>query len=251
MGDRALVIGGTRGVGLLIVRLLLRRGYQVRALARDPVQAVRDIGPAVEVIAGDITKADTLPRAANGVDHIIFTAGVHSGRFAPESLVKATDHDGVLNTLAAACGTGFRGRFVYLNSIGVTTASLAGRLLNAIKKNTLVWRRRVEDEIRASGLDYTIIRVGFLTNSPSGRRAVIVSQDALPLVPWHRIARADVAEAFVEAMQDPRASRTTFDIVGGKGRREDWRALFGRLKPDARASACRVAARSVPGATAA
>jgi uncharacterized protein YbjT (DUF2867 family) len=230
--DPVLVIGGTRGTGFLIARLLLQRGYGVRVLAREPARAAPLLGPTVDVVTGDLTKPETLPHAVRGTSHIVFTAGVHSGRYAPERLVRATDYQGVLETLAAARSTGFAGRFLYLNSIGVTTPSLAATLMNLLKRNTLVWRRRVEDEIRASGLDYTIIRVGFLINGPPGQRAIMVGQGALPLAPRHRIARADAAEAFVEALQHPKASRTTFEIVSGKGPREGWSALFSRLRPD-------------------
>jgi uncharacterized protein YbjT (DUF2867 family) len=233
--SRVLVIGGTRGAGLLIARLLHQRGYQVRVLARNLTAAAAELGHSFEVVAGDLSKPETLPAAVADVDHIIFTAGAPSGRYAPERLVKATDYQGVVDTLAAARRAGFRGRFVYLNSIGIGTSSLAGTLINLLKRNTLVWRRRVEDDIRASDLDYTIIRVGFLLNRPAGERAVVVGQDALPLAPRNRIARADVAEAFVEAMEHPHASRTTFEIVWGKGaRRESWNSLLDRLKPDPR-----------------
>jgi uncharacterized protein YbjT (DUF2867 family) len=146
----------------------------------------------------------------------------------------------VADTLAAARQARLAGRFVYLNSIGIETPSLAGALLNLLKRNTLVWRRRVEEDIRASGLDYTIIRVGFLLDRPGGEHAVIVDQDALALAPRHRITRADVAEAFVEAMQHPSTSRVTFEIVWGKGpRRDNWSALFEKLKPDQRLPATR------------
>jgi uncharacterized protein YbjT (DUF2867 family) len=233
MNDRVLVIGGTRGAGFLISRLLLERGYRVRVLARDPAEAAPRLGPAIELIPGDITKAASLPPAVEGAAHLIFTAGVHSGRIARESLVRLTDYEGVLNTLAAARNVGFDGRFLYLNSIGVTTPSLTAGILNLLKRNALVWRRRVEDEIRSSGLDYTIIRVGFLLDRPGGQRKIVVSQEALPLAPRHRIARTDVAETFIEALQHPRTSHATFDIVWGKGNRsESWNTLFERLKPD-------------------
>lgn len=230
---RVLVIGGTKGAGLLIARLLHGRGFQVRVLARNPARAAAELGASFEVIAGDLTEANTLPPAVADIDHIVFTAGAPSGRYAPEGLVKATDYQGVVDTLAAARQAGLPGRFVYLNSIGVAAPSLAGTLINLLKRNTLVWRRRVERDIRASGLDYTIIRVGFLLDRPGGQHAVLVGQDALPLAPRHRIARADVAEAFVEAIQHPSASRATFEIVWGKGpRRESWSALLETLKPD-------------------
>jgi uncharacterized protein YbjT (DUF2867 family) len=230
---RVLVVGGTRGVGLQIARLLQQRRYRVRVLARDPVRAATELGPAIEVVAGDITKADTLRPAVRDADHIVFTAGAPSGRYAPEVLVKATDHDGVVDTLAVARNAGFKGRFVYLNTIGIKTSSWAGLLINLLKRNTLVWRRRVEDRNRASGLDYTIIRVGFLLDRPGGTHAISVSQGALPLAPRNRIARADVAEAFVEAMEHPCTSRATFEIVWGSGpRRQSWNQLLESLGPD-------------------
>jgi uncharacterized protein YbjT (DUF2867 family) len=228
-----LVAGGTRGTGLLVVELLESRGFRVRVLARDPIRAKADLSAAVEIVAGDITKADTLPAAVKGVSHIIFTAGIRSGRYAREEIVKATDYQGVLNTVDAARATGFSGRFVYMNSLGITTSSIPAILLNALKKNTLVWRRRAEEGIRASGVDYAIVRVGFLLNSQAGQHAVRVTQDSLPLAIRNRIARADVSEALVEAVHHPAASRATFDVVWGKGRhRESWKTLFAELKPD-------------------
>ncbi len=232
-GQQVLVVGGTRGTGLLIVQLLLRDGYRVRVLARNPAQASARLGSAVEVIPGALTRPETLARAVQGVTHVIFTAGVAVGP-AREKLIIATEYEGVLQTLAAAREEGFSGRFLYMTSIGVTRGSLTGALLNLVKGNTLRWRRRVEEELRASGVDYTIIRAGFLLNSPGGGRAVEVSQEAHPLAPRYRIARADVAETFVEALKRPSTSRTTFDVVWGPGsRREAWDVLFGRLKRDA------------------
>lgn len=228
-----LVIGGTRGTGLLIAQLLHRHGHLVRVLARNPARAAPKLDSAFAVAAGDLTKPETLPAAVQGVAHIVFTAGVRSGHPASESRIKATEYQGVLNILDAARRTGFAGRFLYMTSSGAEKPSIASRLLNRYKGNTLVWRRRAEDAIRASGFDYTIIRAGFLLNSPGGRRAVDVSQEALPLAPRYRIARADVAEAFVAALEDPRASRATFEIVWGSGPRlVDWDVLFTHLRPD-------------------
>ncbi|MGH7471830.1 MAG: SDR family oxidoreductase, partial [Longimicrobiales bacterium] len=206
-----LVIGGSRGTGLLIAQRLNAQGHRVRVLARQPAAATRLLGPGIEVVAGDITRPATLTSALPGVRNIIFTAGVRSTRPAGQALVKATDYQGVLNTLDAAQAVGFSGRFVYMTSIGVLTPSWPASLLNLIKGNTLVWRRRVEEELRTRNLDYTIVRAGFLMNGPGGQRAVTVSQNALPLAFRNRIARADVAELFVHALLHPRASRTTLE----------------------------------------
>ena len=228
-----LVIGGTRGTGLLIARLLRRNGAAVRVLARDPVRAASVLGPEIDVAFGDITKKDTLPAALDGAGDVVFTAGCRSGRPVGEAQVRATEYQGVVNTLMTATRIGFGGRFLYMTSSGVGSRSFWTLALNLYKGNTLVWRKRAEDEIRASGLAYTIIRTGMLTNQSGGARAIELTQRPLPLSPRYRIARADVADAFVAALRHPRTIRTTFEIVWRDGkRRESWDRLLDRVLPD-------------------
>ncbi len=232
INPRVLVIGATQGTGYQIATRLLQEGYRVRALARNEAKAKRALSSAVEIVVGDVTKASTLPDATKDVDHVIFTAGV-TQRPADERLIIATEYDGVKNAIAAARNTGFNGRFLYMTSLGVTKSSLAAIFLNLIKRNTLKWRRLAEDEIRKSELDYTIVRAGFLTNSPGGRRAIKVSQRAYPLALKYRISRADVAETFVQALKHPQTRHTTFEVVWGRAReRKDWNVLFGELISD-------------------
>ena len=228
-----LVIGGTRGTGLLIVRLLRSTAVPVRVLARTPSDAARRLPSGVEIIEGDVTKEETLAAAVNGTRHVVLTAGVRRGHPATEALVRSTEYNGVLNVLAAARSTGFTGRLLYMTSIGVTTRSIAATLLNLYKGNTLKWRRQSEEHIRASGMDYTVIRAGILLDREGRRHGVSVVQEALPLSWRYRIARADVADAFVASLDHPRASRATFDIVWGReSSAEGWDARLDRLRPD-------------------
>jgi uncharacterized protein YbjT (DUF2867 family) len=185
----------------------------------------------VEVISGDLTDSSTLAPAIRGVGHIVFTAGFRSGRPTSERNIRATEYVGVLDTLTACRETGFAGRFLYMTASGGGRPSLAAALLNLYKGNTLKWRLRAEEAIRASGLAYTIIRTGVLLNRPGGERAIHLTQEPLPLSPRYRIARADVADAFVAALEHPRTPRTTFEIVWGKGpRQESWPILLDRLQ---------------------
>jgi uncharacterized protein YbjT (DUF2867 family) len=232
MNEQVFVIGGTRGTGLLMTNLLLREGYRVRALVRDEAKAKQQLSSAVELVVGDITQPRTLAGTFEAIDHVIFTAGV-TKRPASEQLVRATEYDGVTNTLAAARDAAFAGRFLYMTAIGVMKSSFSASLLNLVKRNTLEWRKRAEDEIRKSGISYTIVRAGLLVNGSGGRRAIEVSQNDYPLAFKYRIGRADVAETFVQALKYPETQRTTFEVVWAKGAlREPWNVLFGRLKPD-------------------
>jgi len=231
------VIGGTRGTGLLIAQLLDRQGRAVRVLARDPTRAAARLATTVQIVAGDITEPSTLPAILEGATHVVFTAGCRSGRPAREARVRATEYDGVLNTLSAARATGFGGRFLYMTSSGVMARSLWTACLNLYKGNTLVWRRRAEEQIRASGLEYTVIRAGVLVDGPSGRRAIAISQHPLPLSPRYRIARADVAEGFAAALDHVSAARASFEVVWrGSDHRTAWPDLLGRLRSDSEAT---------------
>jgi uncharacterized protein YbjT (DUF2867 family) len=231
---RVLVIGATRGTGAEIVIRLLRDGFTVRALARDTHGARAKFGDRVDVVPGDVTQRETLIPAVRGADHVIFTAGV-TKRPASEQSIIAVEYDGVVNTLAACTSEGLSGRFLYMTALGVTRHSIASLTLNLIKGKTLVWRRRAEEQIRASGLDYTIIRCGILRNAPPGEHAIDVAQRDYPMALWYQLGRADAAEVFVQALQHPATSRTTFDAVWSRERaRPDWNALFSRLRPDKR-----------------
>jgi len=233
VNERVLVIGATQGTGYLIANRLLRDGYRVRALARNEAKAKEKLRSPVEIGVGDITKPNNLPRAMKDVDHIVFTAGV-TQRPASERQIIATEYQGVKNTLAAARDARFTGRFLYMTSIGVAISSLGAILLNLVKGNTLKWRKLAEEEIRRSGFDYTIIRAGFLTNSPAGRRAIEISQREYPLGFKYRISRSDVAEVFIQALKHPRTRRTTFEVVRARGGRgQGWDVQFGQLTPDA------------------
>jgi uncharacterized protein YbjT (DUF2867 family) len=121
-----------------------------------------------------------------------------------------------------------------MSTVGVTTPSPAAALLNLIKRNILKWRKLAEEEIRSSGIDYTIIRAGMLTNDSAGRRAIEIGQSGYPLAFQYCISRADVAEVFVEALRHPETRRTRFNVVGGSGSpHKEWDRLFRSLEPDA------------------
>ena len=227
-----LVIGGSRGTGLLIARLLLQHGKAVRVLARDPIAAGSRLGSSGDIVRGDLTDPESLASAMRGVAHIVFTAGVRSGRLVRERTVRRIEFEGMLNTIEATRASGFTGRFLYMNSSGTGSRSFWARALNFYKGNTLEWRARAEAAIRNSQLAYAIIRTGVLLNSRGGRHEIGLTQKPLPLSPKYRIARADVAEVFAAALDHPKVVRTTFEIAW-QGRPElRWRDALDTLKPD-------------------
>jgi NADH dehydrogenase len=160
-----LVIGGTRGTGLLIALKLIDEGLPVRVLARNPGVARQRLGSRCEIVHGDLTDAPSLYPALANVGHVIFTAGCRSGRPVGSARIRRTEYLGVVNTLAAADATHFGGRLLYMTSSGIGQRSFWTFGLNLYKGNTLHWRQRAETAIRASGVAYTILRTGMLMNA--------------------------------------------------------------------------------------
>ena len=76
----ALVIGATGGIGGEVAAVLLRRGWTVRGLNRDPAAAARRMAgpmagrPGVQWVAGDAMNAGDVLRAAEGVSVIVHAA---------------------------------------------------------------------------------------------------------------------------------------------------------------------------------
>lgn len=71
-----LVAGATGGVGKRVVRRLIERNYQVRALVRDPQRGREILGEQVELFGGDITIPETLtPALMQGISAVICCTG--------------------------------------------------------------------------------------------------------------------------------------------------------------------------------
>lgn len=72
-----LVVGATGGVGKRVVRRLVERNYQVRALVRDAQKAREILGDKVELFEADITIPETLaPELMDSVSAVICCTGV-------------------------------------------------------------------------------------------------------------------------------------------------------------------------------
>jgi uncharacterized protein YbjT (DUF2867 family) len=106
--------------------------------------------------------------------------------------------------------------------------------LNAMLDNILRWKWKGEEAVRATGINYTIVRPGELTNEPGGRRGVRIMQGD-PIDGEGTVSRSDVAAVLVNAIGRPELYGKTFEIAGDNGRpRIEWASLYNELQPDAR-----------------
>src|SRR6516162_5861436 len=210
------IIGATSGTGLLITRQLLQGGLCVRVVARDPDKARRVLDNQVEVRHGDVTDALSIGTA------IFFTVAAGGGidgrgMFALRSMIREVTYQGLLNLVDAARSIGFSGRIILPSLVGVDRPSLLIRILDKIKPG--LQRNLIERElyIRASGLDYTVLRAPILTNSPPGGVNLQITRAINKLTARSKISRGDLARVMILAAQQPAASRKTFELLASEG----------------------------------
>lgn len=215
MADSApvtLIIGATSGTGLITAQKLLQRNEAVRVIGRNRLKAVQLFGTSnAEIVICDITKpSETLTMAFDGVQRVIFTAAVPPRR-ANEEEIRQVDFEGLCNVLAAAKTAGFRGRFVYLTTLGLTHKSLLMSVLGMIKPGIVQWRTAAIEALRESGLMYSIIRAGLFSNSSPGKRSTVLLNEDIPMKLSTAISRKDVADVLIS--ESKRSDTSNTDVV--------------------------------------
>lgn len=213
-----LVVGASGSIGQPAVAESLRRGYHTRALVRDPAQA-RLFDEAVEVVVGDLTRAETLDKAVTGVTGIVFTHGV--GGNDPKG-AEAVNYGAVRNVLSALKAPA---RIALMTTVGVTKPSVGHD-----------WKRRGERLLRASGLPYTIVRPGWFDYNAADQLQLVMRQGDTH---WAGspsdgvISREQIAQVLVASLTSHGATGKTFELVAEPGAAQtDLEPLFSALPAD-------------------
>ncbi len=205
------VLGAGAGgkAGREILNGLRTTELRVRAMTRDPENVgLLERHGADEVIVGNLLHLADADRAVRGVGAVLCAVGTPPGLDALTG--EFVDGQGVVNLVDAASEAGVE-RFVFESSLGVGNAK-AGLPLPARLLIGPILRAKNESEnhLRESGVTYTILRPGRLTDSPPSG-AVVVGEGGDSVS--GRISRADVARLMVAAPFTPDAENRTLEIV--------------------------------------
>ncbi|MDE0243958.1 MAG: SDR family oxidoreductase [Gammaproteobacteria bacterium] len=206
-----LVAGATGGTGSLVVAELIEQGYPVRAFVRSAEKAAERLGADVEAVVGDLRDPASIAATLDGVNVVINAAG--SGvPAADDNMPEHVDFEGARNLADAAAAAGV-GHYVLVSSMGATQDD---HQLNRLFNNILIWKRKGEEAVAASGIPYTIIRPGGLNDGPGNEQTVIFEQGDLPGLE-KAISRADVARVTVAAVKEEDARNKVFEIYARDG----------------------------------
>jgi uncharacterized protein YbjT (DUF2867 family) len=193
------VAGGHGKIALRLLRLLADGGHRARGLVRNPehVQELSDLG--AEAVVCDMEELDDLSGCCAGADAVVFAAGAGPGS-GPERK-QTVDYGAAVKLIDA----GVR-RYVMVSAIS------AGRPDDWSDEMRPYYEAKAgaDERLMASGLDYTIVRPGGLTDDP-GTGRVRVGTD----LDYGSIPRDDVASVLLAVLETPSSIGKTFELVSG------------------------------------
>jgi NADH dehydrogenase len=164
--------GGTGFIGRRVVRALAQANDRpVRCLARR--DGMLEVAPNIHPVRGDLEAPASYAAALQGVEQVLHLAA-KVGRGRPEEYVRANLQ--ATRSLLQACRDAGVGRFVYVSSIAAIFPDKTGAHYAVSKWQT-------EDAVRASGLDYLIIRPTFVFGDDSPIWNSLAGLAALPVLP--------------------------------------------------------------------
>ena len=198
------IAGGHGQIALRLTRLLRAWDEEVVGLIRNPDHADDVRAAGAEPVECDLERSDVtdIALALHGADAVVFAAGAGPG--SGEARKETMDLGGAVKLIEAAKSTEIP-RYVMISSMGADP-ELPGEGFAAYQRA----KGRADDALVASGLDYTIVRPGRLTNEPGTGRVRIAESVERADVP-----RGDVAGVLAEVLARDDMSGRVLEVVGG------------------------------------
>lgn len=227
--QQVLVTGATGKTGSIVFNQLKQeRNFEVRGFARSPEKAQKLFGSTEGFYFGDIKGKNSLEQALQDCQQLVILTSASPQMVAPpkpgerpqfkypaDGTPELVDYEGQKNQIDQAIAAGIE-QIVLVGSMGGTNED---HPLNKMGNGKiLIWKRKAEEYLVNSGVNYTIIRAGGLLDQPGGVRQLIVGDDDELLnnppddIPTS-IPRADVAATVVQALQEPSAINKAFDLM--------------------------------------
>ena len=207
---RVVIAGGHGQIALRLERLLSARGDDVAGLIRNPDHGDDLRAAGAEPVVCDLEHAseDEVAAAIAGAHAVVFAAGAGPG--SGEARKETMDYGGAVKLIGAARANKIA-RYVMVSSVGADPDAEGEGFAAYLRA-----KGRADAELAASGLDYTIVRPGRLTDDP-GTGHVELGED----VQRAEIPRDDVAAVLAACLGEPGTIAKTFVVVSGETPIED------------------------------
>jgi uncharacterized protein YbjT (DUF2867 family) len=204
------VAGATGRLGRLIVKELLNRGYQVRAVIVKPFDPPEPPGlkqEGVELAEGDLTSVESFEKVMEGAHFAISAIGSKKPFSKKEN--EKIDNMGNQNLARAAKAKGLE-RIVVISSTGVGNSRDVVSFMYRVPMGMILKAKgKAEDFIRSCGADYTIIRPGGYTDKEVSGEIAFGEGGKFS----GRVKREQIARVCVDAIANPAMKNRTFEVV--------------------------------------
>jgi uncharacterized protein YbjT (DUF2867 family) len=199
------IAGGHGKIGLRLTRLLTERGDRALGLIRNPDHSDDVAAEGGDPVVLDLENADTgaVAEAIAGCDAVVFAAGAGPGSGAERKLTM--DRDGAV-LLAEAAKQAEVSRYLMVSAMAADPDHAGDEVFDVYLRA----KGEADAAVVASGLDYTIIRPGMLTDAP-GAGLVRIAQS----VERGEVSRSDVAAVLAASLAEPATIGKTFELVAG------------------------------------
>src|SRR5919205_357625 len=212
------IFAATGGIGRQVLEQAVAAGHDVTAVVRNPKKLSRQ----VRIVTADLASADpaTLESAVAGSDAVLSALGprsAHETRIASQGTraivqaMRATDVRRIVVVSAAPIGTvpspGRPKPPRHDQGDGFFMRNLFGPLVKAALRKHYADLALMEDVLRDSGLDWTVVRPPRLTDGPlTGTYRTAYGQNVRGGI---LVSRADVAHYMLRALEQPETSKQT------------------------------------------
>jgi uncharacterized protein YbjT (DUF2867 family) len=194
------IVGGHGKVAMRLAKLLAARGDSPRGIIRKTEQAKDLEAIGAEPIVLDIENKE-IEDAVAGADAVVFAAGAGPG--SGPARKRTVDYGGAVELIEAAISHEIK-RYVMVSSIG---ANHPERWSDEMRPYYEA-KAGADKLLAESGLDYTIVRPGSLTDEP-GTGKVQVGD----LEPGGSVSRDDVAQLIAEVLIADNTIGKAFDLL--------------------------------------
>lgn len=197
-----LIAGGHGQIARRLIRILSQHGHHPRGLIRNPEHVADIEADGGSPVLCDLEHDDLRPHVG-GADAIVFAAGAGPGS-GPERK-QSVDLGAARKCVEAAQELGVD-RFVIVSSIGTQDIESAGTM-----RPYLEAKAAADDLLRTSGLSWTIVKPGSLTNEPGSGTVDL----ATALGRRGPVSRDNVAEVIYRCLLAENTIRTEFELFDG------------------------------------
>jgi uncharacterized protein YbjT (DUF2867 family) len=204
---RVLIAGAHGKTARRLTRMLVEDGHEVRGLVRKEEQTDDVEADGAEPVLVDLEAEEVeggIGEAVEGCDAIVFAAGAGPG--SGDERKETMDYGGAAKLVEAAEGRGVR-RYLILSTMGASDPEGGSEGMRPYLRA----KARADERLEESGLDYTIIRPGSLTDDVGTGNI----ETAERLGRRGEIPREDVASTFAAALGDENTYHKTFEILSG------------------------------------